>query len=209
MSKRYLQSTGQGDLFGLAPAMPEGFAYQDEVISADEEQVLLERLRTLPFKPYDFHGFLGHRHVISFGWHYDLSAATLRESEPIPDFLLAIREKAAAFASLEANRLQQVLINQYAPGAGIGWHRDRDMFRDVIAVSLGSTSTLRLRRKSGEMWDRAAQVVRPRSAYLLRGASRQAWQHSVPPVEDLRYSITFRNFVTAYGTHRRRDAERK
>jgi alkylated DNA repair dioxygenase AlkB len=199
MSKRYLQSAAQSDLFGLVPAMPEGFAYQDEVISADEEQALLERLQTLPFKPYDFHGYLGHRHVISFGWHYDLSAATLRESEPIPDFLTGVREKAASFAGLEANSLQQVLINQYATGAGIGWHRDREMFRDVIAVSLGSTSTLRLRRKVGETWDRAAQVVRPRSAYLLRGASRQVWQPSVPPVADLRYSITFRNFATAYG----------
>jgi len=195
MSKRYLATSAQSDLFGLGAAMPERFAYQDDVISTDEERALLERLSTLPFKPYDFHGFLGHRHVISFGWQYDLSTSTLQESEPIPDFLAAVREKAAAFAGVEADSLQQVLINQYAAGAGIGWHRDREMFRDVIAVSLGSTSTLRLRRKSGAAWDRAVQPVRPRSVYLLRGASRQVWQHSVPPVTDLRYSVTFRNFV--------------
>jgi len=195
MSTRYLAASAQSDLFGLLPAMPEGFAYQDGVISADEERTLLERLPTLPFKPYDFHGFLGRRHVISFGWQYDLSTSTLRESEPIPDFLTTVREKAAAFAGLKADSLQQVLINQYAAGAGIGWHRDREMFRDVIAVSLGSTCMLRLRRKAGAAWDRAAQTVRPRSAYLLRGASRQMWQHSVPPVTDLRYSVTFRNFV--------------
>jgi alkylated DNA repair dioxygenase AlkB len=195
MSKRYLAASAQSDLFGVAPSMPEGFAYQDEVVSPDEERALLEQFQTLPFKPYDFHGFLGRRHVISFGWQYDLSTSTFRESEPIPDFLTTVREKAAAFAGLEAGSLQQVLINQYAAEAGIGWHRDREMFRDIIGVSLGSTCTLRLRRKAGAEWDRAAQTVRPRSAYLLRGASRHVWQHSVPPVTDLRYSVTFRNFV--------------
>jgi alkylated DNA repair dioxygenase AlkB len=195
MSKRYLADSAQSDLFGVAPPMPEGFAYQDEVISPDEERALLEQFQTLPFKPYDFHGFLGRRHVISFGWQYDLSTSTLRESEPIPDFLTTVREKAAAFAGLEAGSLQQVLINRYAAEAGIGWHRDREMFRDVIGVSLGSTCTLRLRRKAGAEWDRATQTVRPRSAYLLRDTSRHVWQHSVPPVAALRYSVTFRNFV--------------
>jgi alkylated DNA repair dioxygenase AlkB len=194
MSKRHRQPAEQSDLFDLASIMPEGFAYQDEIIPIGQEQALLERFQALPFTPYDFHGYLGRRHVISFGWRYDLSTSTLQESDPIPDFLLAERERAAAFAGVTADSLQQILINKYAPGAGIGWHRDRPMYQDVIAVSLGFPCTLRFRRKLGHTWDRAAQVVRPRSIYLLRGASRQAWQHSVPPVQDLRYSITFRNF---------------
>jgi alkylated DNA repair dioxygenase AlkB len=194
MSKRHRQSGAQTSLFDLAPVMPEGFAYQDEMISIGQERALMDRLHSLPFTPYDFHGYLGHRHVISFGWRYDLSTSTLQESDPIPDFLMAEREKAAAFAGVRADSLRQVLINKYAPGAGIGWHRDRPMYQDVIAVSLGSACTLRLRRKLGDTWDRAARVVRPRSIYLLRGASRQLWQHSVPLVPDLRYSITFRNF---------------
>jgi alkylated DNA repair protein (DNA oxidative demethylase) len=32
----------------------------------------------------------------------------------------------------------------------------------------------------------------PRSAYVLAGAARSNWQHSIPPVPDLRFSITFR-----------------
>ena len=94
--------------------------------------------------------------------------------------------------------MQQILINEYAPGAGIGWHRDKSMFEDVVAISLGSTCSLRLRRRQGSAWERAAQEVRPRSAYLLRGPVRREWEHSVPPVDCLRYSVTFRNFVAGW-----------
>jgi alkylated DNA repair dioxygenase AlkB len=58
--------------------------------------------------------------VVSFGWRYDFSGATLRPSDDIPPFLLPLRERAAAFAGIAAAGLQQILINEYAPGAGIG-----------------------------------------------------------------------------------------
>jgi hypothetical protein len=32
----------------------------------------------------------------------------------------------------------------------------------------------------------------PRSAYLIRGKARRDFEHSIPPVEKRRYSITFR-----------------
>jgi alkylated DNA repair dioxygenase AlkB len=198
MSRRQLKPIDQSDLFVAERLMPEGFAYQDDVITPEEEQALLARFNDLPFKPFEFYGFLGNRQVVSFGWRYDYSGATLRWSDEIPPFLLPLRARAAAFAGVETNTLQQVLINQYAPGAGIGWHRDRAMFEDVVAISLGSPCTLRLRRKQGSGWERAAQLVQPRSAYLLRGPVRREWEHSVPPVDCLRYSVTFRNFVPGW-----------
>ena len=199
MSRRQLQSIEQSDMFVARPTRPEGFAYQEDVITAEDEQTLIERFQELPFKPFEFHGFLGNRRVVSFGWRYDYSGATLRRSDDIPPFLFALRERAATFAGIAAEGLQQVLINEYVPGAGIGWHRDKPMFDDVVAISLGSPCTLRLRRKQGNGWDRVAQEVRPRSAYLLRGPVRREWEHSVPPVDRLRYSVTFRNFVAGWG----------
>ena len=185
------------DLFG-EPALPAGFRYTADVLSPAEEKDLVGRIEKLPFKPFEFHGFLGNRRVVSFGWRYDFSGATLRPSDDIPPFLLPLRERAAAFAGIAAEGLQQILINEYAPGAGIGWHRDKSMFEDVVAISLGSTCSLRLRRRQGSGWERAAQEVRPRSAYLLRGPVRREWEHSVPPVDCLRYSVTFRNFVAGW-----------
>jgi alkylated DNA repair dioxygenase AlkB len=198
MSQRRRLPTSQSDLFVIEPAAPQGFVYRDDVVTVEEEQALVARFRDLPFKPFEFHGFLGNRRVVSFGWRYDFSSAVLQPSYPIPPFLLSLRERAAVFANILSDTLQQVLINEYAPGAGIGWHRDKAMFEDVIAISLGGSCTLRLRRKQGGGWERAAQEVHPRSAYLLRGPVRREWEHSVPPVDRQRYSVTFRNFVAEW-----------
>ena len=195
MSRRHISADTQSELFFAPSAWPEGFAYEEEAITADDEQSLIVQFEAMPFKPFEFYAFRGNRHVVSFGWRYDYSGAAMRRSDDIPAFLLPLRERAAAFAGIAADALQQVLINKYAPGAGIGWHRDRPMFEDVIAVSLGASCTLRLRIRQGDGWERASQLVRPRSAYLLRGPARREWEHSVPPLNRLRYSVTFRNFV--------------
>jgi alkylated DNA repair dioxygenase AlkB len=183
----------QPDLFAATPP-PDGFAYAEDRIDAALERALLGAIAPLPFKPFEFHGFLGNRRIVSFGWRYDYAGRALRASDPMPDFLLPLRERAADFAGVPAERFQQALVTEYAPGAGIGWHRDKPMFEDVVAFSLLAPCTLRLRRKAGAGWIRCAQTVAPRSAYLLRGPARFDWEHSIPPLDRLRYSITLRTF---------------
>jgi alkylated DNA repair dioxygenase AlkB len=117
----------------------------------------------------------------------------LRQTDDIPDFLLTVRETAAAFAGVRAADLQHVLVTEYSAGAGIGWHRDKAIFGDVIGISLLASCTFRLRRAAGASWERAKLTLEPRSAYLLRGPSRTEWEHSIPEVDQLRYSLTFRN----------------
>jgi alkylated DNA repair dioxygenase AlkB len=188
----------QPDLFA-AETLPPGFAYSENRIDSALEQTLLRRIETLPFKPFEFHGFLGNRRVVSFGWRYDYAGRSLKASDPMPDFLLPLRDIAADFANLPADRFQQALVTEYAPGAGIGWHRDKPMFEDVVAFSLGAPCTLRFRLKQGGSWIRRSQIVAPRSAYLLRGPARFDWEHSIPPLDALRYSITFRTFRPEQG----------
>jgi alkylated DNA repair dioxygenase AlkB len=183
----------QGELFESATALPQGMRYAPELIRADEERGLIEGVRALPFKEFEFHGFLGKRRVVSFGWRYDFNGGGLQKGAALPEFLLPVRERAARFADLEPACLEHALLIEYTPGAGIGWHRDRPDFADVIGISLLSPCTFRLRRKTGTGWERRSIVAEPRSAYLLRGASRAEWEHSIPPLETLRYSITFRS----------------
>jgi alkylated DNA repair dioxygenase AlkB len=184
----------QGDLFGpSATRFPSGFRYEPEILSRAEESTLVEHIRELPFREFDFHGFLGKRRVVSFGWKYDFSARLLLRANDIPDFILPIRQQAASFAGMPAESLQQVLVTEYAAGAGIGWHRDKQEFGEIVGISLVSPCLFRLRRKIGEKWERVSVAAEARSAYLMSGASRSEWEHSIPAVESLRYSLTFRN----------------
>jgi alkylated DNA repair dioxygenase AlkB len=173
-------------------ALPEGFAYQPELLTREDEAALVEQLAVLPLREFEFHGYLGKRRVVSFGWHYDFSGRGLNTAEDMPTFLLPVRERAAEFAGIPASELSHVLVTEYRPGAAIGWHRDKAVFGDVVGVSLLSSCTFRFRRNAGTSWERASLTVEPRSAYLLRGPARSVWEHSIPGVDSLRYSITFR-----------------
>lgn len=182
------------DLFG-EPAMPGGFKYRPDIVDAAEEPDLLVRLTDLPFKEFDFDGFVGKRRVVSFGWKYDFSTQRMHRVDPIPEFLLAVRERAAAALDGEASRFEQLLVTEYGAGAGIGWHKDKATFAEVIGVSLASSCILRLRRRAVTKWERVSVSFEPRSAYLLTGAVRSQWEHSIPPVRLTRYSLTFRSLA--------------
>jgi alkylated DNA repair dioxygenase AlkB len=173
--------------------LPEGVRYNDEVLSPDQERILIEEFSRLPFKEFEFRGFRGKRRTVFFGWRYDFNVRELQAAEEIPSFLLDLRQTAGEFAGVSEEQLQHALVTEYSPGAAIGWHKDRPEFDVIIGLSLLAPCVFRLRRKVGQRWERASIELQPRSAYFLRGAARQAWQHSVPPVDTLRYSITFRS----------------
>jgi alkylated DNA repair dioxygenase AlkB len=187
-------STGaaQEALPGLS-GLPEGFRYKSELIDPQHEQAVIAKMRELDFAPFQFHGFEGKRRVVSYGWRYDFNGGGLRKAEDFPAFLLPVRDAAAAAFGIESASLEQALLLEYAPGSTIGWHRDRPVFGDVVGVSLLSACTFRFRRKAGAKWDRRTLTAEPRSAYILQGDARNEWEHSIPAVSELRYSITFRS----------------
>ena len=169
-----------------------GLSSETNVIGEAEEKALLDRLIALELAPFRFHGFIGNRKTQSFGWRYDFDDATFTRTEPIPDWLQPLRETAARLADVQANDFVHVLLARYDPGAGIGWHRDRDVFEKVVGISLKTPATLRFRQRSGSGFRRANLEVEPRSAYLISGKSRWEWEHSIAPGDQLRFSITFR-----------------
>jgi alkylated DNA repair dioxygenase AlkB len=189
--------SSQLGLFGAEdrpPAhLPDGFRYAPDLISADEERTLVREIERLPFREFQFQGYVGKRRVVSFGWRYDFNEGALHEAGDLPPFLLPLRDAAARFAGLPPEHLPHALVTEYAAGAGIGWHRDKGVFDEVIGVSLVSPCVFRLRRKVGDGWERVSVTAEPRSAYLLTGAARTEWEHSIPEVDTLRYSVTFRS----------------
>jgi DNA oxidative demethylase len=183
----------QASLFDAGPAMPGGMRYAAEFITPAKERELLAHCEALPLQPFVFHGWLGKRETMSFGWRYDFNQSRMFPAPPIPDFLLPLRARAAAFAGLAPAAFEQALVIRYEVGAGIGWHRDRPVFDRVAGISLLSPCVLRFRLREGARFSRFALDAGPRSAYLLTGASRDEWEHSIAPVESRRISITFRS----------------
>jgi alkylated DNA repair dioxygenase AlkB len=175
--------------------MPSGFEYRPQLIDRDEEAALVADIAALDFAPYEFRGVSARRRVVAFGFRHDYRTQHLEQAPGLPSFLSSLRSKVAAFAELQAADFEQVLVSEYTPGTPIGWHKDKPHYDTIVGVSLLSAATLRLRREENGRWQRVAQTIEPRSAYILSGAARCTWQHSIPAVTALRYSVTFRTMV--------------
>jgi alkylated DNA repair protein (DNA oxidative demethylase) len=169
-----------------------GLRYENDVIGEAEEVALIEHLAAADLSPFRFHGWLGNRKTTSFGWRYDFDDASFSPTQPIPDWLEPLRKTAASFAGIRSDDFVHVLLARYDSGAGIGWHRDRDVFDQVVGISLGTPAVLRFRRRKPGGFDRASVDVEPRSAYLLSNEARWDWEHSITAGDLLRFSVTFR-----------------
>lgn len=153
---------------------------------------MIERLERLDLEPFRFHGWIGNRKTKTFGWRYDFDDASFTPADPLPDWLLPLRDRAAQLVRAATDDFVHVLLARYDPGAGIGWHRDRPVFEKVVGISLGSPVTMRFRQHTAGGFRRARLNLEPRSAYLLSGEVRHDWEHSIAPGGQLRFSITFR-----------------
>ena len=179
-------------LFDDQTAGPDGLRYTPAFVSAATEQELIAGISALPLQSFQFGAFEGHRRVKSFGFRYDYALQKLQPSAPIPDWLGRIARDVEAFDALPPGSVRQILCTEYDIGVGIGWHRDKPHFDKVFGLSLGSPCRFRFRRRQGDKWQRFTLMAEPHSLYLMDGEARSQWEHSIPAVEQRRYSITFR-----------------
>jgi len=171
---------------------PSGFLYYPDALSAPEEAELSRHVREIAFSAVEMRGQVARRRTAHFGWVYGYESWQITPGPPLPEFLLPLRERVAALASVEPASLAEVLVTEYPAGATIGWHRDAPQFGVVIGVSLLSACRMRFQRGRGAERQTRAVTLEPRSAYVLTGEARQHWQHSIPALRAPRYSITFR-----------------
>ena len=181
------------DLFST-PLVP-GLAMREALIPAADEARLIKRIEETGLSPFRFQQWTGKRLTRSYGWSYDFETGRFALTNPLPDWLLPVREAAAEFAGLKPEDLVQALLIRYDAGAGIGWHKDRPVFEHVVGLSLGSPATLRLRRRKQQGFERANAELAPRSVYHLSGEVRHGWEHSIAPMNQARWSVTFRSLA--------------
>jgi DNA oxidative demethylase len=187
-------------LFG--PSVPAGFLYCPDFITPDEERELVAVIERLEFSNVEMRGVVARRRTVHYGWNYGYYTRRTEPGTPLPDFLLPLRGRVAGWAHIEETAFVEALITEYPAGAPIGWHRDAPMFGDVIAgISLLSSARMKFRpyvspsdataggppRKTSHEIDLA-----PRSGYLITRSARRDYEHSIPAVDGLRYSITLR-----------------
>jgi alkylated DNA repair dioxygenase AlkB len=176
-----------------AIAAPPGWTYSPDFLTAQEQNRLFQHIQTLPLAPLRMKGVLSKRLVLHYGWDYHYDAWKIKPTDPMPEFIVALRVKAAQFFDQDPIRFEEALINGYPTGAGIGWHRDAPMFGSpVIGISLGAPCLMRFRKKQSVGYETYKQVIAPGSIYAMDGESRTVWQHTIPGVKGVRYSITFR-----------------
>lgn len=176
-----------------APAPPNGFRYIDDFVAEDEESKLIAELERVDFRAVVMREVAAKRTTAHFGWDYGYETWRIEPAAPIPEWLLPLRERAAALLAMNPEELEEALLTRYPEGAGIGWHRDAPMFGDtVIGLSLGAACVMKFRRKEGEAFVVWKQPLERRSLYVISGEARRVWQHSIATTPALRYSITFR-----------------
>ena len=192
------KANGDRTLFDVPAQVPDGFIYREDFISAAEEQELIRDIRKVQLEPFKYYQFTGKRRTVSFGWQYEFGTNEITAAPEIPSFLLPLRTRAGNAFAIEPNSLVQTSIIEYSTGSPIGWHRDIPQFGVVVGISLGAACRMRFRKYSrvrSKKLDRDEVLsieLQPRSTYLMSGASRESWQHSIPPVKELRYAIMMR-----------------
>jgi DNA oxidative demethylase len=173
-------------------AAPDGLVYRPDLVSVEEERTLLDVLDELRFDPIVIRGRAAKRTARHYGLDYDYESRKPRPGEPMPPWLLPLRDRAAELARRGPEELVEALVQRYPAGSTIGWHRDAPAFDAVIGVSLLGAARLRFQRGKGAGREVAEVALEPRSGYVLAGEARWAWEHSIPPAKGDRYSVTFR-----------------
>lgn len=185
--------TIQGELFrDEDPAVP-GLRFLPDAVTPAEEAALAAHIDAAPLEPFRFGQWRGKRLTAHYGSAYDFSRGRLHQAPPFPDWLLGLRDKLAPLAGLDPQALRAALVIRYDPGAGIGWHRDRPQYGEVLGLSLGADCTMRLRRRTATGFERRGLPLPARSLYRLSGEVRWEWEHSIVPMEQARWSITYRS----------------
>lgn len=187
-------------LLDIPIVVPDGFRYRSDFINEAEEADLAAAIGRVEFSTFEMRGVVARRRVAFFGASY---TSGNEPQGPVPEFLSAVRARAAGWAGVQPEDFAMALINEYRAGAPIGWHRDAPQYGIIAGISLLSPCRMKFRPYVAP--SRTASAIRsaprqttheitlePRSGYLITGPARSEFEHSIPSTAALRYSITFR-----------------
>ncbi len=148
------------------------------------------------------------RYTQHYGYTYNYTARSITEKDYInklPKWLDSIINKILEHKYID-EKPDQVIINRYLPGEGIGPHTDSDIFKNKIySISLGSPCKFEFVNKNDKS-DKKTIYLKPKTLLIMKDKARYNYTHSISPNKyDMingsrrrrltRYSITFRNVI--------------
>lgn len=171
--------------------LPEGLTYKEDIISPEEEKILLEYINLQEWQ------ISLKRKVQHYGYIYDYATRNIYKENAleIPKLFLDLSKK------LGIEEPNQIIVNQYKPGEGIASHKDSNIFGDQIAsLSLLSPIQMDFKYRNNEI----SIYLQPRSLLILEKAARYDWSHGITARKSdyvdnrlkkrsTRISITFRS----------------
>ena len=174
---------------------PDGLRFVTDFLSPTEEAALLAAIGRLDLTEARYKQYTARRRVASFGGTFDYDSNELRAAPAIPDSLAPLREKVAAWLAVDPALFVHMLVAEYRPGTPLGWHRDVPDFESIVGISVLGNARMKFRpyRPAAGRSDSAFELdLPPRCAYVLEGAARWKWQHSIVKTQEQRYSISLR-----------------
>ncbi len=171
--------------------LPLGLKYIPRFITEAEESELMRHIIHLDWQNVALFGQVARRRVVHFGMDYNYDRRTVKATIPAPKFLEEIISRGAHYLEVDKEDIAEILISEYTINAGINWHRDAPVFDKILGVSLNSPCPIYFRNRNDKK-EQIQMLLEPGSAYILKDSIRWEWEHRIPPVKNLRYSITFR-----------------
>ncbi|XP_075706095.1 tRNA (carboxymethyluridine(34)-5-O)-methyltransferase ALKBH8 isoform X2 [Rhinoderma darwinii] len=163
------------------PALPPGLLVVENIVSPEEELVLLENINWETDNSNQ--KSLKHRRVKHYGYEFRYDNNNVDKDQPLrgglPEFCNVLLDK-CLHRRLIKNMPDQLTINQYEPGQGIPPHIDtHSAFEDeIISLSLGSEIVMDFRHLDGTS---VPVMVPQRSLLVMSGEARYLWMHGITP----------------------------
>lgn len=161
---------------------------------------------------------LKRRRVKHFGYEFQYGSNNCDETKPLtdpenkmPEILDELFDRMLSDKLIDA-KPDQLTVNYYEPGQGIGPHIDNTVAFEnfIISLSLMSSAIMEFRQKETKKISKI--LLNPNSLLVLKGQSRYKWSHSIPERKhdlvkssdsgqylvlkrDFRISLTFRKVI--------------
>jgi alkylated DNA repair dioxygenase AlkB len=175
-----------------------GLIYIPNFITKEEEREIVKMLNKRTWHYMKKFG-KNIRKVQHYGYLYNYHGGKPKKADPIPSKYRNLIKKANKLNVIK-EKFNQVIVNEYEPGHGIGPHTDHEKQFDKEVMSLSMVGETVMQFVHLESGKKERVKLPRRSLAVLTGDSRYKWTHEIrkQDVTKKRISLTMRKVADQY-----------